>query len=358
MGEAIADLLKGDLKRTSDEFAGAFQKALVAKEQGHVNPEVTKIEQAASEIAEQMDQMPESDNICTRDYSKACPEGWSALGGSTCQAPKTYGGSCAALESFEGYSPLEKSLYAKRCVAPWPCFGECAEGRDYDELCPVEWTSVGGGVCQAPSSYGGSCLKQYRFDTYSLEKKEQVAHACGFQWPCKAPCSRDYSSSCPEGWSEYSPGMCQAPPTYVGECPFGANMKDATEEQKAAFETKCSVKWPCKVSAALLHREYKKLSEKHSEAAGNLRSRTMAVVSNPSMPVVNLHVAEAPSGAAEEVKAAEGGRTRRHKLAELEEAALRNREMFSNILGSLNHQIEKVVDLMAGMVRAWTFLSG
>ena len=68
--------------------------------------------------------------------------------------------------------------------------------------------------------------------------------------------------------------------------------------------------------------------------------------------MVNLHVAEAASGIAEEAKAAEEGRTRRHKLAELEEMALRNKEASSNVLAALNRQIEKMVDLAAGNVRA------
>ena len=105
-------------------------------------------------------------------------------------------------------------------------------------------------------THGGSCLEQYNFDTYTLEKKEQVAHACGFQWPCRAPCERDYSSACPSGWTElsFSPGMCQAPPIYIGECPFGANMTGATADQKAAFELKCSVRYPCGTSAAIFER--------------------------------------------------------------------------------------------------------
>jgi CPW-WPC domain-containing protein len=204
MGEAIADLLKNDLTGKSEAFNSAFQDAVASKQQGLVNPEVSKIQQAANKMAGQMEQLTEADSVCTRDYSKTCPEGWADLGGSKCEAPKAYGGACATLESFQGYSPLQKAAYAEACKAPWPCFGECSEGRDYDHLCPAEWTDIGGGICQAPSTYAGSCLKQYKFDTYTLEKKEQVAHACGFQWPCRAPCVREYSSACPAGWTELS----------------------------------------------------------------------------------------------------------------------------------------------------------
>ena len=49
-------------------------------------------------------------------------------------------------------------------------------------------------------------------------------------------------------------------------------------------------------------------------------------------------------------EAAEEGRARRHKLAELEEKALRNKEMFSQVLASMNRQIEKLVDIAAGTV--------
>jgi CPW-WPC domain-containing protein len=350
MGEAIADLLKNDLTGKSEAFNSAFQDAVASKQQGLVNPEVSKIQQAANKMAGQMEQLTEADSVCTRDYSKTCPEGWADLGGSKCEAPKAYGGACATLESFQGYSPLQKAAYAEACKAPWPCFGECSEGRDYDHLCPAEWTDIGGGICQAPSTYAGSCLKQYKFDTYTLEKKEQVAHACGFQWPCRAPCVRDYSSACPAGWTElsFSPGMCQAGPTYIGECPFGANMTGTTPEQKAAFESKCSVQYPCKVSTALFDRR-----SVSTDRVGNmglatmLRSRTMAEEGASSMPVVNVHVAEASSGALEDRRAAEEGLIRRHKLAELEEMGLRNKETFLNALAATNRQIEKLVAVSA-----------
>ena len=53
MGEAIADLLKSDLTGKSDAFSSAFQDAIASKQQGLVNPEVTKIQQAANKMAAQ-----------------------------------------------------------------------------------------------------------------------------------------------------------------------------------------------------------------------------------------------------------------------------------------------------------------
>jgi len=353
MGTAIADLLKSDLTGKSEAFSKAFQDGLASAQQGLVNPEVTKVQNAANKMAAQMQQMPQSDNICTRDYSKLCPEGWTHVGGSTCKAPKTYGGSCETTASFQDFSPLQKSKYAEECVAPWPCFGECSEGRDYDQVCPVGWTEVAGGICNAPASFAGSCMKQYKFDTYTLEKKEQVAHACGFQWPCKVPCTRDYTTACPEEWTElsFSPGMCEAPPTYMGECPFGADMKGVTQEQKQAFELKCAVKWPCQKSVAMLQRDPVSAIRSGKLSLAAVQSKTISEEGSSNMPVVNLHVAEAASGILEERKAAEEGRARRHKLAELEEKALRNKEMFSQVLASMNRQIEKLVDIAAGTSR-------
>ena len=72
-----------------------------------------------------------------------------------------------------------------------------------------------------------------------------------------------------------------------------------------------------------------------------LRSRAMADEGASSMPVVNVHVAEATSGELEEQKAAEEGLARRQKLAELEEMALRNKELFLNALAATSRQIEK-----------------
>jgi hypothetical protein len=78
-----------------------------------------------------------------------------------------------------------------------------------------------------------------------------------------------------------------------------------------------------------------------------LRSRTMAEEGASSMPVVNVHVAEASSGALEDRRAAEEGLIRRHKLAELEEMGLRNKETFLNALAATNRQIEKLVAVSA-----------
>ena len=92
MGAAIADLLKSDLTGKSEAFTKAFQDGLASAQQGLVNPEVTKVQNAANKLAEQMQQMPQSDNICTRDFSRTCPEGWTNLGSSTCEAPTSYCG--------------------------------------------------------------------------------------------------------------------------------------------------------------------------------------------------------------------------------------------------------------------------
>ena len=62
-----------------------------------------------------------------------------------------------------------------------------------------------------------------------------------------------------------------------------------------------------------------------------------------SMPVVNVHVAEAASGELEERKMSEEGSIRRHKLAELEEAELRSKEGLLNALAATNRHIEKLV---------------
>jgi hypothetical protein len=127
-------------------------------------------------------------------------------------------------------------------------------------------------------------------------------------------------------------------------------MKGLAPEQKAAFEMKCAVKWPCQNSATMLQQGPSSADNSAKVNLAAVRSKAISKEGAPNMPVVNLHVAEAASGILEERKTAEEGRSRRHKLAELEEKALRNKEMISQVLASMNRQIEKLIDLAAGTV--------
>merc|ERR1712232_1406439 len=76
---------------------------------------------------------------CDRDYSSACPVGWSDEGdGDNCSSPFDYNGQCPELLSFGGLTPLEKRAKAARCGAEFPCGG--ARSPDFNQPCPAGWS--------------------------------------------------------------------------------------------------------------------------------------------------------------------------------------------------------------------------
>jgi len=168
-----------------------------------------------------------------------------------CAAPASYGGACKTMQSFVSKSITEKQQLAEECKAPWPC-DDCAEGRDYSQLCPEGWNDDGGGFCKAPADFETKCATSYDFAGMDIAMKQELAVTCGFNWNCNAMCIQDFSASCPELWEEVplNPALCAAPVTYSGVCGFSTNTTRMTAEQKAAFAKKCAVKWPCLGAAA------------------------------------------------------------------------------------------------------------
>jgi CPW-WPC domain-containing protein len=129
--------------------------------------------------------LPTHDLLCARDYSACCPEGWVEVGdGASCLAPMEYTGNCPAKMSYAGLTPLEKSMQAVGCSSFFPCMGSCA--KDYEQLCPDGWTAEAGGVCTAPDSYAGRCVRRQVFGSFNELQKASWAASCGVSWPCRA----------------------------------------------------------------------------------------------------------------------------------------------------------------------------
>merc|ERR1711924_54858 len=85
-----------------------------------------------------------SDLLCQRDYSAACPSGWSELASGKCEPPKNgRPAGCPGATSFRGLGPLAKSALAKKCGGAFACkssstmdsFLEAVSGGN------VEWPS-------------------------------------------------------------------------------------------------------------------------------------------------------------------------------------------------------------------------
>lgn len=77
--------------------------------------------------------------------------------------------------------------------------------------------------------------------TASEESRQEVD-------PFTAQCVHDFSLPCPESWVK-SGTLCEAPPSYKGDCKRSVDTTEFTMEQKMLFMTDCKVRWPCKVTA-------------------------------------------------------------------------------------------------------------
>lgn len=58
---------------------------------------------------------------CAKAYAESCPQGWAALADSTCKAPESYGGYCAPVQSFFGFSVASRIEAEVVCGVCWPC---------------------------------------------------------------------------------------------------------------------------------------------------------------------------------------------------------------------------------------------
>lgn len=195
-----------------------------------------------------------SETGCLKDYSLACPMGWSDSGdGETCSAPIGYRGSCPLSMSFKG-TPNDKLVLAERCGASYPCIEQCSENFNSD--CPFGWSlNERTKSCTAPHSYNGPCVVDKTFSGFSSKEKSLWGKSCGVSWPCKnyqrteslasKLCIEDYSQHCPVGWA-LDKGFCKAPSTYKGPCMQALASGAFSSKQKDAFSKACSVMWPCK----------------------------------------------------------------------------------------------------------------
>jgi len=121
---------------------------------------------------------------CETDFSQACPSGFVA-GSSGCVPTSAYQGPCSSdVCSFEGLSDSAKARWSSLCLAWWPCV-EC--DRDFSAACPKGWSSVDGQSrrCQAPGDYVGPCADVAEFDGFNAAMLSQWSTSCGAFWECK-----------------------------------------------------------------------------------------------------------------------------------------------------------------------------
>ena len=108
--------------------------------------------------------------------------------------------------------------------------------------CPTSWADRSDGVCEPPEDYDGLC-NAVDVKGLSHEQKEDFAWKCRASWPCALSCKLNFAT-CPDSWDNLD-GLCLAPSTYDGTCSPAMLFSSFTSQQKAAWASMCSVRWPC-----------------------------------------------------------------------------------------------------------------
>lgn len=234
-----------DAARGSTSYFDSLTQQLGDDQETLMNPEASKVVSTANRL---MLNTVETDDLCERAYSGACPDGW-VITGNQCLAPSSYAGGCAHIFNPLGVTTKGKASFAKTCTAPWPCKDECEEGHDYyGTPCPIGWFISGSGVCQRTAESGSvhsACSSAYYFSGMDIPQRQQITYLCALKWACRSRCAMDFSGVCPAGWSNAG-GICVAPLTYAGSCSHGINITDMTDVQLQAFSDRCLAPFPCK----------------------------------------------------------------------------------------------------------------
>ena len=81
--------------------------------------------------------------LCTREYSKLCPESWADVGSGVCAASPIYGGACPAYGSFSLMSASDKQEFERRCSVCWPCSSRVADSIRDGPALPTATAATG-----------------------------------------------------------------------------------------------------------------------------------------------------------------------------------------------------------------------
>jgi len=129
---------------------------------------------------------------------------------------------------------------AELAVKRYVYLGGCP--RDFSASCPIGWSAGSGGACEPPADYSGPCGSM-SFSSLGQSQLEDAVLKCSVDFPCAAPCDHGFSA-CPEGWSEEK-GLCTAGASYDGLCSPVADFREASDESKALWSARCGASFSC-----------------------------------------------------------------------------------------------------------------
>lgn len=162
-----------------------------------------------------------------------------------CVPSEDYQGPCWSEVDFSNRSVAQLQEWAKKCGTRWKCDQHCE--RNIPSLCPEGWNFIGQGVCIAPSDYRGPCPLAGDFAGWTPCQKSLYARKCGVRWPCDPNAvdavERNWSAPCPEKWTLEKPD-CVAPPDDVPVCGITRiNMAGWNVAKKKKFAEECDLRW-------------------------------------------------------------------------------------------------------------------
>ncbi|SBT80033.1 CPW-WPC family protein, putative [Plasmodium malariae] len=138
------------------------------------------------------------------------------------------------------------------CLVNWPYnVKDNARQRDYSVACPIGWSLMENNMCKAPENYKltSICNDEVSFVNMNLQQKESYSIACNVDFPFKdrTECKRNYSFMCPMGWiPSNKEGYCKAPIGYKNKiCKKQSQFKNISDSQKNYYLKFCNIDWPC-----------------------------------------------------------------------------------------------------------------
>lgn len=189
-----------------------------------------------------------------KDFSEACPLGWTQTNHGMCEAPFEYDGLCRRRQSFQGGSAMGKIEVELSCGVCWPCKDStgclrnwalpCPDGYSLKDIPINEYANASGNVCLADLGYDGPCEPEVSFE--DARAKQLFAERCKTSWACNSHCETRVNSRCPQEWTHIGGDLCVAPATYkVPGCKSVRSFRGWTAEMKTNFSEACRVSWPC-----------------------------------------------------------------------------------------------------------------
>lgn len=119
-----------------------------------------------------------------RDYAELCPEGWHDDGNGFCEAPAGFKTQCATSYDFAEMDLGTRQELARTCGFQWKCQGSCQQDFSKacpEEWVEVPMNP---GICTAPATYSGLCSFSINTGSMSADQKSAFAQKCAARFPC------------------------------------------------------------------------------------------------------------------------------------------------------------------------------